>query len=207
MFKIDITYPNLFEPGETTEETYFHLFKKNLLDLEQEFLDKSEGKKGLGDRLEEVGKGKDGLQMILTFTRLVQAAYGIRDGNKFLHTAQASEEWIGGPAYDRFLTMLLTNPKLAEEFTNGVMPVDLAELADAIKTADAGEVEVLSIENAELIAKIKATSGLKNPFDSDGNPLPWWNREPTAQERQRMPHANLLEVFDRKSSGWTPPTT
>ena len=204
MIKIDITHPSLFEPGkEVTREEYFHLFKKDLLELDQEFQKTSDSGMGLGEHLELIGKALNGLAIIQTFQMLIEASHGVRSGDDFEHDPVASTKFMGGPGYDRLLTMLLTDPDLAAKFANGIMPVDLDDLTATLVAKDVTDVALPDYSDKPTEEELRL-SGLDHPLDENGGLLPWWNREPTTEEQQAMSKAQFMDVFKRKNSTWTP---
>ena len=217
MIRKDITYTNL--DGEpVTKTAYFHFKLAELVEMEA-----TEGE-SLSSRLLAVGTTANGAQILKTFKDLVEQAYGVKteDGD-FEKDPVASAKFISSLAFDQLLTELMMNQGLAAEFVNGLFPADLQKTAADIAAASGDDLQgkidaavaeaaangrVLdSVEIKELVLSPlqDSQSGLDHPRDKENKLYPWAFREPTQAELSRMAKPQMLEVFKRKSSGWTPP--
>lgn len=217
MYSRDVTYPNLFKPGEMKTETlYFHLFLSQLIDMQLKAQEQTgDPEKGLAWMLEQVQKpvsegGYTVTQIMDLFKMFMQRSYGIRDGDDFIQTEEVSAKFIRSAAFDAFLRLMLGDEKMAAEWINAVMPADLMDkAAEAVKSGQTADV---ALPGDSELARQELASGLKLPYMELPNGggkviVPWWNREPNHNEQQGMTQAQLMDVFARKSSGWTPPAS
>ena len=217
MIKKDITYTNL--NGESVTKTaYFHFKLAELVEMEAQ-----EGET-LSARLLAVGSSANGAQILKTFKDLVEQAYGRKtDDGDFEKDPVESAKFMRSLAFDQLLVELMSNQQLAAEFVNGLFPADLQKTASEIAAASGDDLQAKideavaaaqangrvldSVEVRELVLSPlqDSQSGLDHPRDKDGKLYPWAFREPTQAELTRMAKPQMLEVFARKSKGWTPP--
>jgi hypothetical protein len=215
-----------FDGNEVTETHYFHMSKKELVDMITQ--GEVDGV-SLVTQLEIIIAAEDGAQIISIFTDIIGKAYGQRvEGNasKFHKSDKIRDEFMGSLAYDALLDDLLTNPTSAAEFVNNMVPKDLANLPEmqaAMKQAQDGS-GVRTIEDVDLTRGSIGVhvgnpalpdvpplprddqSGLKNPRDTRGQLLPWAFRHPSDDELTAMTKHQLLDASRRKmSSTWEPP--
>lgn len=131
MLKKEITYVD-YNGVEKKETFWFNLTKSELM---KEF--------GAGDgtteTLQRIVDAKDGRALMDNFEKLILKAYGEKspDGRRFLKSKELSEEFSQTPAYDVLFMELLTNEKAAAEFTEGILPADLAAEARQSIVAEA----------------------------------------------------------------------
>jgi hypothetical protein len=201
VIKVPITYKD-FDENEVTEDHYFHLSKAELIKMA------TEDGGDFGAKLEAIGKSGDPAKIMATFSDMIAAAYGQRvDGSstKFYKNDDLTKEFMGSLAFDELLTMLLTDGEFAARFTNGLLPKDIADgkFAGAATT----DVPLPGIDGSLPVDEKAdpAKSGLGNPYDNQGQLVPWAFREPTEAEVRSMHPHQLQDVFRRKSSDWTPP--
>lgn len=192
MIKIPITYED-FDGNTVTKDYYFHLSKSELIDLET-----GEGE-SLSAKLERVSKSNDGGLIMRTFKEIIAVAYGQRvdgSGSEFYKDPDLTKRFLGSLAFDQLLTDLLTDTTDAIKFVNGLMPSGLEELA--------AKVSEQQTKDVPLPVRDTKNSGLQDPFDEDGNLLPWAFREPTSRELAAMSTQQLHDVYRRRGSGWSP---
>lgn len=205
MIKQEIEYED-FDGVKHVETHYFHLSKKKLMSLTAQGADFQE-------KLERVGKSANGAEIMQTFTEIVGHAYGERiegDASAFRQSPEISARFLDSLAFEAFLMKLITDVNFAVNFVNGILPKDLLELAAKAENTH-NPVVTPHPDGSVDIGDRKFTreefvraSGLKNPYDSTGGPLPWALREPTKDEQNYMNQQQLIDVFSRKSSGWIP---
>jgi hypothetical protein len=189
MFKKEVTFTD-FDGNQITETHYFHLSKSELIQMELS----EEG--GLGAKLEEVVKSGNGKQILATFKDMIGRAYGQRDPanpSKFFKSEKLTEEFFESLAFDAIFTQLMTDEHAAAEFVNNLVPKDLIpakEKQDAQTTMSASVAEKVS--------------GLPNPYDKNGEFIPWAFREPTDRELVSMTRQQLAHVYARRNSDWKP---
>lgn len=204
MIKKDLEFED-FDGNKVTRTCWFHLSKKKLLELDAA----TEG--GLQNKLERIGSSASGAEIMQTFTELVGHAYGERDSadsTRFRQSPELTAKFLDSLEFEALLTMLLTNPKEAIAFINGLMPKELMELAAQAEAARQvtphpdGSVEIAG-EKYDRDEFVRA-SGLQRPYDSTGAPLPWALRDPTHKELSSMTQPQMAEVYARKASSWIP---
>jgi hypothetical protein len=217
MIRQSITYTN-FDDEEVTEEHYFHLSKLELIDLELA----EEG--GMSAKLQAITESGDPKQILDTFKFIISKSYGHREtGSKFVKSDEISNEFLTSPAFDQFYGQLLTDPGLAAEFINGVVPKDLASEPDVVKAIVAAGlpdphgldkqgawpgrpiVKNASIDVGPTEAEQDKMTGLKEPRIKNGKLVAWAYRHPTDNELTAMTRAQLLDAMRRKSTDWEPP--
>jgi hypothetical protein len=196
VIKIEIKYED-FDGNERVEDHYFHLSKRELTEMVLDGWDP-----------EATVKSGDPKLIMETFRDVISKAYGLRDVNdprKFAKSQEISEEFLGSLAYDEFFGRLTTNVDEAINFINGVVPKDLRNSPEIQQAISEGRIEAARTTQGQLASNLEETSGLKHPWDREGNLLPWSHREPTSKELQGMTKAQLAEVFLRKNNpDWTP---
>jgi len=225
MYKTTITYENLFlgldgedvsaDQATKTEVLYFHLSKAQLFEMELECQELSgSADNGLAWRLQAM-EGASGKFIMDTFKWLLVNAYGKKVGDAFRQSPEISAEFMETQAFGAFLDVLISDPGQGSKFVNNLFPKDLQEIAEQAKaqgnlTNAVVDGKVVAVQNVNLPDDLQAkmdVSGLAMALGPDNQLVPWWNREATAKERTEMSHEQLMDLFHRKSSGWTPPTT
>jgi hypothetical protein len=201
MIKKTITFED-FDGNSVTEDHYFHLSKKELVDLEMSETG------GLSSRLEQVTRSNNGQEIMSTFTWLISKAYGQRDPHnptKFFKSDKITQEFMTGPAFDQFFTDLVTHPETAAEFVNGLFPKDLAKLVEKAQASGSTVEQIVSsVGTPSTYYEEDQRSGLQHPRNSEDVLLPWAFRKPTNSELREMSREQLVDVHNRISSGWEP---
>ena len=116
MFKKAITYVD-FNGSERTEDFYFHLSLPEVTRLEASF-----GGKSLDTYAHQLSADQDMEQMVKFLENIVLMSYGRKtdDGKSFLKTPKIREEFEYSQAYAELFEELLTDPKAAERFAEGI---------------------------------------------------------------------------------------
>jgi hypothetical protein len=195
---------NDFAGNPRTEEHYFHIGAKQIADMNKNHPG------GIIAWLQQVQAGKDQVKALEFLEELIRASHGVRspDGSKFDRDADITDAFVNSPAYDQLIFELGQSEEATISFIMAVFPQAMADQAQAVMDSKEKPVELPQPDvgpmapDAMLMIEI---SGLKNPFGPDGQPVLWWNREPTNEELAAMTRPQLQEAFHRKSSGWTPP--
>jgi len=141
LFKKTVTYKD-YNGDEQTDTYWFHLSEDEVTVIEYEAV--TDRTLGLADMIEKIVKDMKGKEMIGIITNLVEKAYGIRstDGKRFIKTPELYEEFKSTAGYSKFFFELVTNADTLVEWFNGLLPENLAELAeDAKRRAYADEAE------------------------------------------------------------------
>ena len=125
MYKKTITYTD-FNGVERTEDFYFNLTKAELTDLNMSI----EG--GLLSIIKRIIAAKDTPELIKLFKQTILLSYGIKsdDGKKFKKSDEIREDFVSTEAYSELYMLLVTDPKEASDFINGILPADLAAQAN-----------------------------------------------------------------------------
>lgn len=126
MLKKTITYSDL-DGKSLTEDFYFNLSKAELA----EFGLSRNG--GFDTYLTKIVESENGDEIIAVFKKIISKSYGQRseDGKSFIKSEKLSEWFMGTEAYSNLFYELITDPKASAEFINGVIPSDLAKMAEA----------------------------------------------------------------------------
>lgn len=200
MIKVPITYED-FDGNQVSEDHYFHLSKNELL----EWISDNQGE-DLAQKLERVGKSGDGALIMRTFRDIIARSYGERvdgDSSTFYKDDIKTTRFMSSLAFDQLFEDLILDSTSAAAFVNGLMPAGLEKMAEAAKKAVEGTKQPTQVTPGNL----QKLSGLPNPYNSDGEILPWAYREPTEKELMKMANHQMQEIYARKASGWAPPPT
>lgn len=224
MIRVPITYED-FDHKEVTEHQYFHMSKSELID----WISENEGE-DIVAMLTRVGSSGDGGLIMKTFREIIRRAHGDRvdgSGGEFWKNKEFTDKFMGSLAFDQLFMDLILNETAAAAFVNGIMPSGLDKLAEAAEAASLNQ-ESAGRKGGETLLpegtitsrspngvlrvhpslKHKAffdSSGLNEPYDGEGQLLPWSHREPSEKELTSMHPDQLRDAFRRKSSGWSPP--
>lgn len=122
MYKETITYTD-FNDNERTEDFFFHLSKRALIELNLSH----EG--GLEKKIEKIVKENDAYGIMELFKELIIKSYGVKseDGKKFNQSQEVVDDFVQSPAYDELFMKLTTDENAAQKFFNGIIPKDLAK--------------------------------------------------------------------------------
>ena len=139
MIKKTVTYED-FDGNQITEELWFHITKSQMTDME---LNTPGGWSG---KLEKIGNGASGKEIMDTFKELILLAYGEKteNGRGFIKKRDGkpiAEEFEQSLAYDALYSELLLNPDEAAKFIQGIWPKDIIEEVQK---------EIAQSKNAEL---------------------------------------------------------
>lgn len=149
MLKKDITYTNPFTEQEVTETHYFHISKADLIEMEMEEHNLAYKAKdgqdytGMQAKLMTIIDSEDGKGILASLKDIVRRSYGQKVGERFLKSPGATQEFMASEAFSQLLYELCTDAEKAAEFTNGVIPSNLAAEAAAIarQSADISDLE------------------------------------------------------------------
>ena len=125
MIKQTVTYKD-FNGDEQTDDLYFNLTPEEVVSLQ------FSAKGGLDVVLDKIIKTDDTVKLMPLFKSIVDIAHGERsaDGKNFYKDEQTLREFKSSGAYSELIVMLVTDPKIATEFTNGIMPEGLEKIAE-----------------------------------------------------------------------------
>lgn len=122
MLKKAITYEG-FDGEDVTETFYFNLTKAELVELEVSH------KQGLEASLRKIIADEDGEQILAELKKIIKKSYGIRspDGNKFIKTEEAWQEFSSSEAYSALFMEMLEKEDAASSFINGIVPKSMVD--------------------------------------------------------------------------------
>lgn len=117
MIKKTVTYTD-YNGEERTETFYFHYTEAEILDMEMS----EEG--SFADRIQRIIDAKDTTALMKLIKKFVIDAYGVKseDGRRFIKNDEVKAAFLESPAYSDIFMDMVTDDKLAAEFTNGVIP-------------------------------------------------------------------------------------
>lgn len=167
MLKKTIVYED-FNGQPVSEDFYFNLSKAELVELQLSI----EG--GFAEMLQEIVKSNDGALIMKHFKQIILSSYGVKsdDGKRFIKSPELSRDFEQSAAYDALFMDLATNANSAGQFINGIVPLNLAQEAQALAAQAEGAtvlpfkedegVKQNTLENMsreELLAEIKRRRG------------------------------------------------
>lgn len=122
MLKKTITYTD-YDGVERTEDHYFNLSKAELIMMDSEVIG------GLRQRLEKIIQSKDNVAIMDVFRDLIHRSYGEKsaDGKRFVKSEQMAIEFEQTEAYSELVMELLSDPSVAADFVNAIMPKGLID--------------------------------------------------------------------------------
>lgn len=143
MFKKTVDYKD-YNGVQQTGTYWFHLNEAEVTTIEFEAV--TSQTLGLVDMIEKIVADMKGKEMIAIIANLVEKSYGIRstDGARFIKTPELFAEFKSTGAYAKIFFELQTNADLLVEWFNGLLPENLAEIAEeAKKRANAQDAETV----------------------------------------------------------------
>lgn len=129
MLKKTITYTD-YDGEEREEDFYFNLTESELMVMELS----QEG--GLKNMMQKIVREKNRPKMIEIFQKMIRMSYGEKspDGRRFMKSDSITEAFTQTPAYDKLFVELATNEDSAIDFIRGIIPPEMAEMAEKAKT-------------------------------------------------------------------------
>lgn len=129
MIKKTVTYNDL-NGQERTESFYFHYYESEILEMELSV----DG--GFAERIQRIIDAKDQPTLIRVIKKFVLDAYGIKsdDGRQFIKNEVERAKFEQSPAYSKIFMELVLDDKVAAEFVNGVIPAEMSDRVNKIKT-------------------------------------------------------------------------
>jgi hypothetical protein len=143
MFKKTVEYKD-YNGNSQTGTYWFHLSEAEVTTIEYEAV--TSQTLGLVDMIEKIVADMKGKEMIGIIADLVEKSYGVRstDGARFNKTPELFAEFKSTGAYHKIFFELQTNADLLVEWFNGLLPENLAEIAEeAKKRANAQDAETI----------------------------------------------------------------
>ena len=124
-----------FNDEEVSEVLYFNLTKTEILALNHEY------QNGLSAKIQDIVDSVDPYEIYEFFKDLVSRSYGIKsqDGNSFMKSKPATDEFLQGLAFESFLFGILEaddNGKQAADFIKAIVPQDLLKEIEKAETAN-----------------------------------------------------------------------
>ena len=110
-----IKFENL-DGKQVQEQHHFNLTRVEFLTFDVQYPN------GLEAHLKEISEKQDNKAILDLFTKLIDLAYGVRDGSRFVKTEELLTHFKQTPAYDALVFELLQNATEAIEFFIGCLP-------------------------------------------------------------------------------------
>ena len=153
MLKKTITYTNPFTDQVMTEDHYFHISKADLVEMEIEehglVYKSKDGEEltGMRARLQKISDSEDGKAIIAEIKEMIRRSYGVKQGDRFLKTQEAWDDFSSSEAFSQLLFELCTDAVAAGEFMGGLVPNNLDQIAEEIR-AKAAQAELTQTAQA-----------------------------------------------------------
>lgn len=164
MIKKTVRYED-FNGEMTSEDLYFHLNKKELMDLEMS------GDESFSAKLLQISESKDIREILSAFQTILLSAYGIRseDGKKFRKSKDIRDEFENSEAFSELLFGMLSEPDDAAKFMGALMPKDL--LDQAMKNAKLNPKDSKQLQEAisSVHRESNADVAVENQSDNEGS--------------------------------------
>lgn len=132
MLKKTIKYTD-YNDVERTEDFYFNISKAELIMMDSEVVG------GMRQHLERISQTQDNVAIMEVFKDLIHRSYGERspDGKRFVKSEEMATAFEQTEAYSELVMELLSNPEVAANFVNAILPKGLVDEAakEAAKTA------------------------------------------------------------------------
>lgn len=112
-----------FNGNNRKEDHYFNLTKSEIMKMEMST------KGGMTEMINNIIAAQDTPAILKIFEDLVEASYGRKslDGREFEKSEEIYNKFKSSNAYDELFMELISDPKKAADFFNGLVPADLAE--------------------------------------------------------------------------------
>mgnify|MGYP006988826579 CR=1 FL=1 len=117
MLKKTITYTD-YDGVERTEDFYFNLSKAEVAEMELS----NHG--GMERLIQQIAMTQDRKRLVELFKEIILRSYGEKslDGRRFMKSKELSEAFSQTEAYSELFMQLATDPDIASDFINGVLP-------------------------------------------------------------------------------------
>lgn len=164
MFKTTVTYKD-FNDKVHVEDLYFHMMAPEFADLE---FNTDFGDTKMSDYIREAMASGDGRKVYTFFKLMIVNSYGRRseDGSEFIKREEFTEKFLNSRAYEEFFMWLVTDPKNAEKFWNGILPERIAEQAAELEAANAGKKNLKDMSKEELLELMQKRLAEKAPANA-----------------------------------------
>lgn len=131
-----VTYED-FDGAQQTETLWFNISKSKWIETELNGVDLPDGthvdsySAYLKSFVNGDGSITDVKGMMGAIKDLIGRAYGVRKGSKFEQTPEIAADFLDSQAYDQFFWDLVTDPKSASAFIEGLVPKEILAQAQA----------------------------------------------------------------------------
>lgn len=131
MLKKTITYTD-YNGMERTEDFYFNLNQAEVAEMELSTTG------GMADMIRKIVAAQDIPAIIKVFKEILLKSYGEKsdDGRRFIKSKQISTDFSQTEAFSQLYMELATNPDMAADFINGVLPKNLEKIAEQAENPD-----------------------------------------------------------------------
>jgi len=138
-----ISFENI-DGEETTEEWYFSLGKKDVMDMELAH------RADVQDFLKQIVKNRDGRELLKLWRELLFRAVGERQGNLLMKSDEIRQRFEFGGAYEQFLTELVEDLEAGAQFFISIMPSDVQAKAVEEATRTYSKEKLLGMSDEEF---------------------------------------------------------
>lgn len=183
MLKKRIKYTNL--DGEPKEKDfYFHLNMAELAEMQVT----TQG--GLGEYLRSVLARNDSKELLATFKDIIRSSVGERvNEDEFVKSPEITARFMNSNAYSELVMEMFTNPKMAAEFIEALLPKELIERAKA----------KMDIETAALLSGEATDEQIEKAVSASAKKFEDYTRD----ELYAMPDEKFDALLDPNHKNWT----
>lgn len=157
MIKKTITYLN-WDDIEVSEDFYFNLNEAEILDLEV-----SDGKEGFFELVKTAAENDEAKVVMEAFKKIIHAAIGRREGNRFIKNQDIVDEFTQTNAYPALLLSMIQNPVEGAKFINGIMPKAaqeaLANSKDQLVLDMKAKIEEMAVPTPPVVENVSLPEG------------------------------------------------
>lgn len=116
MLKLPITFTD-FEGNEVTETHHFHVSHVEIVEMKAG---------GVEEMMRRIITAEDNAAILKEFQAFILKAYGVRDGNAFIKSEEATKRFSQSLAYNQLFLNMLQDADYAANFFLSALPPDLA---------------------------------------------------------------------------------
>lgn len=123
MFKATVRASSLFNDEVTTQTLYFNLSRREMM----EFIKKYDGINSFREYLDQAKNTEDVYTIVEFIDDVLGAAYGERQGERFVKSEIIRDNFLNGPTYEALFEKMLADGKFASDLLVGVFPEKVME--------------------------------------------------------------------------------
>ena len=123
MFKATVRARSLFNDEVITQTLYFNLSRREMM----EFIKKYDGINSFREYLNSAKSAEDVYTIVEFIDDVLGAAYGERQGERFVKSEIIRDNFLNGPSYEALFEKMLSDGKFASDLLVGVFPEKVME--------------------------------------------------------------------------------